>query len=245
MIRTRLAGVAVAAALVVGPTADGAFTLQDLDLRIQTAGGATWNIQNGDNLTNSITSFEQVGEFRFRIQGAFSTANWSADWDLLIDEDPFVNANFAFTNNTGADNDFVVIIGASVQPIAPSSVMQGSISGSVGSGQPGSKTATFGASAGDSVYTALIDGGAVQTLLDDAFSVSTAFTTTFGTADFGIPSPIPGPSVASSLAIRHAFFLTAGDSATISSAFVVNIPTPGAAVLFGIAGLITLRRRTR
>lgn len=243
MLRTCCAGLAVASALAVAPVSEAAFTLQDLDIRIQTNGGTIWNIQNGENLANSISEFNRVGEFQYEIKGSFSTANWSCNWDLLVDEDPFVIANFAFTNNTATDNNFVVIIGANVMAVSPSSIMQGSISGSVGSGNPGVKTATFGATAGDSLYTALIDGVGVQTLLDDPFSVSTNLTTTFGTADFGVPSPIPGPAVVSTLGIRHAFFLTAGDSATISSAFVVNVPTPGAAALFGMATLITLRRR--
>lgn len=242
MRRTALAGIAVVAGVVLTPAADAAFTLEDLDIRIVRPDGSMWNIQNGDNLENSITEFTQVGEFQYEIRGSFTEAGWSCDWDLLIDEDPFVNANFAFTNTTGSDNNFQVIVGANVQPVQPSSIMQGSISGSLGSGNPGVNTATLAAVGGDSIYTALVDGAAVQTLLDDPFSVSTAFTTTFGTADFGIPTAIPGPAVNSTIGIRHSFFLTDGDSATFSSAFVVNVPTPGAVALFGLAGVIGLRR---
>ncbi|MFG0273623.1 MAG: hypothetical protein ACF8QF_01055 [Phycisphaerales bacterium] len=243
MSRMLCTGFALAAAVVVVPAAEGAFSLQDLDIRIVRPDGTMWNIQNGNNLENSITEFRQVGEFQFVVKGSFSETGWSCDWDLLIDEDPFVNANFAFTNNTGSDNNFQVIVGANVQPVSPSSVMQGSISGTLGSGVPGTNTATLAAASGDSLYTALVDGVGVQTLLNDPFSVSTAFTTAFGAADFGIPSPIAGPAVVNSIGIRHSFFLTAGDSATFSSAFVVNVPTPGTVALMGLAGIVSLRRR--
>jgi hypothetical protein len=236
-------GFALAAAVMIVPAAEGAFSLQDLDIRIVRPDGSTWNVQNGNNLENTITEFTQVGEFQYVIKGSYSEAGWSMNWDLLIDEDPFVNANFAFTNNTGSDNNFQVIVGANVQPVSPSSVMQGSITGTLGSGVPGTNTATLAAVGGDSVYTALVDGVGVQTLLDDPFSVSTSFTTGFGTADFGIPSPIPGPAVVNTIGIRHSFFLTAGDSATFSSAFVVNVPTPGTVALMGLAGVVSLRRR--
>jgi len=242
MHRTVLTGIAVAAAVVLTPAAEGAFSLEDLDIRIVRPDGSTWNVQNGNNLEDTITEFTQVGEFQYEIRGSYSESGLSIDWDLLIDEDPFVNANFSFTNTTGSDNNFQVIVGANVQPVQPSSIMQGSISGSLGSGNPGVSTATLAAVGGDSIYTALIDGAAVQTLLDDPFSVSTAFTTTFGTADFGVPTAIPGPAVNSTIGIGHSFFLTDGDSATFSSAFVVNVPTPGAAALLGLAGVVGLRR---
>ena len=66
-----------------------------------------------------------------------------------------------------------------------------------------------------------------------------------GPAGFGdpVPSQLHG-AVAENIAMQFRFSLTAGDSASFTSIFVVEaIPAPGALAVVGLAGLRGRRRR--
>ena len=108
----------------------------------------------------------------------------------------------------------------------------------------------FQPSRGGALYTALIDGAPVQTLYADpqAFSAGGAFFSgNIPNVAFGTPIPSqPGPAVAASIGIQYRFNLTAGDSASFTSNFVVQVvPEPAAGALFalGLGGLALVSRR--
>jgi hypothetical protein len=111
--------------------------------------------------------------------------------------------------------------------------------------------ATVSAATGSALYTALIDGASVQALYaaPQSFSSGAFLSGNIPNTAFGTPIPSQaGPPVASSIGIRLDFLLTPGDSASFTSNFVVVVPEPGTALLFGAGlvglGLLGSRRRT-
>ena len=219
-----------------------------LNLQVVSESG-TWDL--ADNL-GTVTNFEFVGD-RWIIEGVSQTSDWTMDWGFEVIQSgaiargpgfnsASISSSFTLTNMTGNDNALFEVIGnAVVGTLTAPTSQTGSISGSLGSGNPLVETATLGTAPGDSLYTALVDGLGVQTLLDDPFSVSTNLTTSFGPSNF---VGAPGSDVFATMGIRHSFGLTAGDNGQFAGVFVVTeVPAPGAACLLGLGGLASSRRR--
>jgi hypothetical protein len=176
-------------------------------------------------------------------------ANWDFQWGVTGDPDPVVSSNLTITNNTAVTQTYISTVTLPIAPaITPSSLIGGSISGSVtdvnGNG------ATLATAAPDALYTALIDGVSVHTLYDNpsSFVVTPPFgSASVPSADFGSPIPsLPGPAANSSIAIQLKFTLTPGDSMALTSVFVVNpVPEPVGLGVFGLAAAGHLGRRRR
>ncbi len=192
----------------------------------------------------------------YTVIGGWEAETWSSDWTFDLGmRDPegaagqsrglnsgFVISNFNFTNNTGDDNaEFELIANAFVGPLTSPTVMTGSFSGSLNSGDPGVEMAELSVPTGDFLYTAMADASVARTLTDDTYSQSTMLSDSLG--PFGFTSE-SGPSVINELSIRHSFGLTDGDNVNLLGAFVVTeIPAPGASLLLGLAGAAGARRR--
>lgn len=177
------------------------------------------------------------------VQGEWQTENWYIEFDLVFDLDPQVTSNYILTNQSGGTLGFIIT--ASLGVTDPSTnLMRGSISGSIGDNTLLGDTATCGPLGMNPLYTAMVDGGPVRTLHDPFAGVTTLpnGTEVVPTQDFGIPAFEAGPAIASSMAIRNAFTITADDSAGLNNTFIL-VPTPGAAAVMGVAGLVGLRRR--
>jgi MYXO-CTERM domain-containing protein len=182
----------------------------------------------------------------FSFIGQKSNPGYKVAWSMTVNPDPFVIANLVVTNNSAVTQTFSLLVSLPVGAILPTSVMGGSITGTLTdlNGNGASLTSV----AGDSVYHALIDNNTVETLMDDPFSVSAgAFeSAVVGPASFGDPIPsAPGPGVNNSIGILITFNLSAGDSASFTSIFVVQVPGPGGLALLAVAGAIGGRRRRR
>jgi hypothetical protein len=164
--------------------------------------------------------------------------------NLTLDTDPSVSAITAVTNNTASVQTFVFSVTLPIAPsFGPPSQINGSISGSItDTGSPADTgpdgTATVGAATGSSIYTALIDGSSVATLLDDPFSVNTSTSAAVGPASFG-PTNV-ATATNSDIGITLRFDLSPGDSASFTSVFtVLPVPEPATAGLLA-AGLLAL-----
>ena len=132
----------------------------------------------------------------------------------------------------------------------PSSLIGGSASGTLTTDGDGGTMSNVNGS--EPMYRALIDGafvGGIADLFpfDSSISVVGFGSNSTGFQDFGQPIPSGnGPAANSSIGILLQFDITPGDIVGWTSNFVIDeIPTPGAAMLLAMAGLVSSHRRRR
>jgi MYXO-CTERM domain-containing protein len=201
---------------------------------------------NNDNPIHLYPAVEQTGPTTWSWNGTYAGDGWAMPFcNITADTDPIVTSNITFVNNTLATQTYTIVVEVPVEAVGPGSFMDGSMGGSVTDAN-GSGFAMISALPEGAVYSALIDGNVVWTLLNDPFSASPA--NNGGTAtysdSFGQPVPVGGPSVTSTIGIMLQFQLTAGDSVAMTSFFRVEpIPAPAGLALLGLAGLAGRSRR--
>ena len=170
-------------------------------------------------------------------------------WSLFLDSDPVVSASVAVTNLSAVTQQYTLLFTLPVSPAIPGgTVIGGSIQG--GATDNNGNGVTLAAPTSSSFYTALIDALAVQTLYGAPQSFSAGSFASLNVPNLAFGTPIPsqaGPPALTSIAIRLDFLLSAGDSASFTSNFVVQpavVPVPAAAWLLGSAlGLFGVIRR--
>ncbi|MEO7386964.1 MAG: hypothetical protein ABIX37_08525 [Gammaproteobacteria bacterium] len=168
-------------------------------------------------------------------------------WNLYVDSDPVISGIVAVTNMSAVTQQFTLIFTLPIAPAIPGgTVIGGSIQG--GATDNNGNGVTLSAPTGAAFYAARIDGADVQTLYNapQSFSAGNFLSVNVPTLSFGTPIPSQiGPAALSNIGIRLDFLLTAGDSASFTSNFVVQpIPVPAAGLLFGGAlGLLGWARR--
>lgn len=182
---------------------------------------------------------------------------WSLDYNMTFaDGRPgaaaggsggvFITANIVVTNNSNVTQTFTLLTGMGTGVSFDNALVSGSVVGTVT--DLTFDDATVSAAPGGSIYTGLIDGGGVQTLLDDPFSQSAGgplLSSEIGPASFGTPDPVSsGVPLVNQIGILLEFELSAGDSASFTAIFEV-VPAPGVFAVFGLAGLTGRRRRRR
>lgn len=190
------------------------------------------------------------GDGTFTYTGSMDTDNWEFDWNMTVDPDPFVDALFAIKNVSGVTQTFVVSVTMPIAPpVLPSSLMGGSAALTVTDANF-TDGATLSTQAGTPFYSGEIDGVGVLSLFDDPYTLSAAFGSNSDSMSAGLPGPtIPGPAALNSIGIRHVFTLTPGDSASLTSSFiVVAVPEPQSWLLMlvaigGVGWMFALRRR--
>lgn len=178
-------------------------------------------------------------------------SGFSFAWNLLVNPDPFIIGNIVVTNTSTTTQSLFVQITLPTNLAMPQTLVGGSITGTLtdlnGDG------ATLSSIGSNSIYTALTDlGFGTQALaggLLSSTSVSTGpfLSASIGPASFGDPIPSqPHGAVNENITVQFQFSLSAGDSASFTSIFVVEpVPAPGAMALLGLAGLAAGRRRRR
>jgi len=170
-------------------------------------------------------------------------------WAFLLNPDPSVTGTFNLTNLAATTQTFILTVTLPVAPVGPSLVATGSIgAGTLTDLNANGATLTDD---GTAIYSALIDGSSVRTLMDPPQSF-TAPANPFGSpSSVTIPGESFGPellaqAVSSSISIRVQYTLTAGDQVAFPISFAVQpIPEPGtlALVAGGVATLAGARRR--
>ncbi len=165
---------------------------------------------------------------------------WSADFNLAIDLDPFIQARIVVTSLVAGDTAFSFFFSTPVVPVAGPSVIEGSVGGTLMASYL-DNTATVSTSPGEPIYQALVDNVGVHDEFSDPYSFSTTTVDNIPATNWG---PLPGPAATSSIQIINKFVLSGHDSFAMLSRFQINaIPTPGALALVGLASLTVARRR--
>ncbi|MEC9374250.1 MAG: hypothetical protein VYC34_10420 [Planctomycetota bacterium] len=186
----------------------------------------------------------------FSYGGLASADDWMLDWDAIADPDPFVNAGIVLTNNSGMTQTFTFTVILPIAPaVTPASLIGGTIQGGVTGDAGGGTVSSVGS---DPIYRAIVDGGFVgapaemfsgRSVTVGAFQ-SGSFNPTEAFGNMPIPSAA-GPAANTSIGIELRFTLTPGDQASFTSSFVLEIPSPGALALMGLAATALFGPRPR
>ncbi|MFO0827523.1 MAG: hypothetical protein U0572_05175 [Phycisphaerales bacterium] len=200
----------------------------------------------GNSWSNGNSTFGYEGT----VTSPFDGAGFTLSWGLLVNPDPFIVGNLVVTNTSASTQTFFLDVALPIGAPLASTLIGGSITGTV-TDLTGDGATVAAVSPNDSIYRALTDvdggfnGNLAGTLLTGASASAGSFgSATIGPAAFGTPIPSqPYGAVTTNIAIRLAFTLTAGDSASFTSLFVV-IPAPaGAFAMLGLMGVGGRRRR--
>jgi hypothetical protein len=202
-------------------------------------GDQTWQVRDPEG---NATADDYAAE------GMAQTEAFILDWDISGKYDPTINGAFSVTNLLAVPQTFTLNVTVPVPAIPGATLIGGSMAGSFTDANGGG--ATFDSSGLTAIYTALIDGASVATLNPSpvALVAGSFLSTAVPTADFGTPIPFAaGPALTTDMGIQLKFTLSAGDTAALTSVFVVEpVPEPSTVVLalMGVAcGLFVARRR--
>lgn len=165
------------------------------------------------------------------------------DWQFALDPDPSVIELFAIQNNSASAQSFVFSALLPVPAQGPQLSITGSVSGSITDVNGDGATLTDN---GNPIYTSIIDGTFVETLLDppQSYSAGAFGSQAIGPAGFA-PTVFAGP-VNTFIGVTIQFTLSPGDIVSFTSVFNVEpIPEPGTLLLLGsgILGLVAFGRR--
>jgi hypothetical protein len=230
-----------------------ALTLSDLSL---TVSSGTGTVTLGD-LSGSSTSVSDPNWTVDLVNNTGAVAspgpNWELDqWQIMANSDPAVAAILGVVNLSASTRTFTITFTANVGAQGPSTVTSGRVTDAIGS--LGFLLGKISTVSGTPLYTALIDGVPVNSLLPDPFSATnSAFNAQFGgpgTVLAGlVPAPtVPGPAVSNTIGIQLTFNLDPGAAVGIGAAFVVEpVPEPTTVLLlaFGLGGLAVAGSRLR
>lgn len=185
---------------------------------------------------------------QFAYNGQMMMPNmWNLTWDMTVDTDPFVNGVFGLTNISPVTQTFVLNVTLPIAPpVTPSSLIGGSVGGSVTDAN-NDGVATVSNAGANPLFSGEIDTIGVLPVLTSPYSFSAPFaggTGNIPATNVGLPGPtIPGPAANNSIGISHVFQLTPGDTAALTSFFLV-VPEPASLTLIACGlGLLGIRQR--
>lgn len=237
ILKSLSAAAALFAVLVLAASASGQqFVLGMMDAGDPVMTEWTPAVTSGPDGTHSTTGMREAD-------------HWRCEWNITGKSDPWINAVVAITNITSSTQTYTFMATLPVSPtLASPTVHGGSVQGGL---TDNTQNGILGTVTTDPVslaplYLGMIDGVGVLPL----YSAPQSFSVLFDGGSASIPATwagLPGPTLPSgavnnTIGIQHKFTLTAGDSATFTSYFIVT-PEPATLALAAIGGLAIFRRR--
>ena len=187
--------------------------------------------------TCDVASIEDVTTW----SGSYRDRNYSIDWALELDADPGISGTISITNNQPIPQFFSTEVGLVVATggAVPAGGLMAGASQLILSTNSPTVTATLSAPGGDSIYQGKIAGTIERELFSDPSSLSITPPVLLGTDfdSFSGEFTTTALGVGDVLSLRHAFVLTADDSATAVSSFSVVVPSPTGSLLLWLGAL--------
>jgi hypothetical protein len=236
-------------ALAAGSASADTTTIPDLMFHVGTGTG-DYNF-NAASTGNSWSNGNSTFGYQGIVSSPFDGSGFTVSWGLLVNPDPFIVGNLVVTNTSAFTQTFFLDVAMPIGAPLAATLIGGSVTGTV-TDLTGDGATVASLPTGAPIYRALTDvdgffnGNLAGSLLAGASASAGSFqSATIGPATFGAPIPSqPYGAVTTNIAIRLAFTLTAGDSASFTSLFVV-VPAPaGAFAMLGLFGLGGRRRRS-
>lgn len=168
-----------------------------------------------------------TGEFLFSGRYALDDLG-AATWSMRVDPDPFVQANLAVVSFAATPSLFTLTVMLPTM-VTGMTVRGGSIAGSVTDSS--GDMALLSAPMGGAVYTSFVDNlpfpGSGLMVAPFSVAVPRFETREVGPAIFGAPIPaLAGGPVTTNIGITLTFVLSPGDTAELTSTFVVQSANP-------------------
>lgn len=220
-----------ASAAIIPPDAP-AFSMM-----MQVGSGAPYSLDGA-----TVTPVPDGDKWKYQIDGSYNQHGYQMAVHFVIEPDPTITGNVALTNLGAATQNYTFNFNLPVGVPFNPSVLNGSVGVTATADATAATVATV---APDALYTALINGSSVHTLMNNPSSVSAnAFDSAVATDRFGIPAPIAGGAVNTSIGISLHFSVTPGDQAGITSQFTANpVPEPSSLMVLALGSLALVRRR--
>ena len=230
---------AIAGVLVSTSVASASIAGPDLEV--------SWIVDGSVNSATLVGT--DLGGGLFSYAALTSDTGYAIDWEMTVNNNgasggyEVLSSTLGITNLSLADAAFELSILLPTAFGSGSAVYGGSIGGSLTGDDGGGYIGALGPF---SLWTGSVDGSEIASMIDAPFFVETD---PFGSAAipaaaFGEPIPsLPGASPVSSMSMEIDFVLGGGDTASITSTFVAQVPAPATLALFGVAGLGRRRRR--
>lgn len=233
-------GISAAAGLVVSASlASASITGPELEV--------AWIVDGSVNSATLVGT--DLGGGLFSYAALTSDAGYAIDWEMTVNNNggsggyEVLSSTLGVSNLGFADAAFELSILLPTAFGSGSALYGGSIGGSITGNEDGGYIGALGP---NPLWTGFVDGMEIASMIDAPFSI---VTDPFGSeaipaAAFGEPIPgLPGAAPLSSMSLEIDFVLGGGDTASITSTFVGQVPAPATLALFGMVGLGRRRRR--
>ncbi len=188
---------------------------------------------------------QMSGEGQVHYAGTKVADHWICEFTIDAKADPWINSVLSITNTTPTTQTYTFTVTLPISPALPAPTQHGgSMQGGLTNNPNPPNMPAVVATAGAPLYLGMIDGVGVLPIYPDptSFTAVQDYSSTSIPAVNVLPPTLPSGAVTSTIGIQHKFTLTAGDSATFSSIFVV-VPEPATLALLAMGGFAVARRR--